>query len=97
MDFMTGMVLLQQEMNRKARDRLAREWSLGGNGPEGRCDDAAVTQSDRRAGPRRLLSFVLRRPDVAAATELERHFALGNRVGKRHKQADEFDVACAAE
>ena len=81
MDFMNGMVLLQQEMSRQKRRRERDEWSLSGSpqrlnrghghaGPAAQGDCRPVRQSDRRSGPRRLLAFVLRRPEVAVATEI---------------------------
>jgi len=97
MDFMTGMVLLQQELNRKARMRRSGEWSLGA-APERRaacCEGGAsqggraVPQSDRRSGPRLLPAFVIRRLDVAAPIETLWHRALGFVSGKCSKQADE--------
>jgi len=84
MEFMNGMVLLQQELNRKTRHKQDTEWSLEARQP---CEDdlarragrspararQAVPQLDRRAGPLRLLAFVLGRPDVAAPTEAGRN------------------------
>ena len=98
MDFMTGMVLLQQELNRKTLRMHTGEWSLRGTAERPSPDSSpaeplppedcrAVRQSDRRSGPRRLAAFVLRRPDVAGAAERDRSRprALFGHVTGRHE------------